>query len=121
MIQTKDIAWLAGFLEGEGTFGRYRNCLTIRAESTDKDVIHRVAKLLDVPVYASTYTSDKNIKWKPTWRFSIHGNRAAGWMMTLYPLLGERRKDKIREIIVVLRKAETITRKPRLTSHYGGE
>ena len=118
MIAVKDIAWLAGFLEGEGTFGRYRNCLVIRAASTDKDVVCKAAKLLNCPVHDSFHAHKKNPKHNLAWCFSIHGNRAAAWMMTLYPLMGKRRQASIREILDMWKTADVTRRRPRDSSYY---
>lgn len=55
MIETKDIYWLAGLLEGEGAFcvrGKLSNdgskgaYPVIQVGSTDRDVIMRAAKLM---------------------------------------------------------------------------
>ena|SRR3990167_8055117 len=121
MTSTFDIIWLAGFLEGEGSFLRdKKGCVTIKAESTDEDVIHRAARIMDAPVYHSTYNSAQNPKWNSTLRFSVHGNRAAGWMMTLYNQLGQRRRSRISKVLGEWRKAETKSRQPRRQAHYGG-
>ena len=108
-ITTKDICWLAGWLEGEGSFmwtpnGRAKNLATIVGSSTDLDVVQRAAGLLgEKPLLtrprAVKRIPDTWVSTKPLYRTRIRGARAIGWMMTLYPMMGVRRKEKIREIL----------------------
>jgi hypothetical protein len=96
MISSQDICWLAGLMEGEGTFimtsGRSP---TMTIQMNDKDVITRVAELTRGPVYGPYWYKRNN----GVFRTSIHGQHAIGWMMTLYSQLGERRRAKIREVL----------------------
>lgn len=110
----RDIEWLAGLLEGEGCFGFYylkRNqngtgyyCPQIRLSMTDRDVVGRAAKLMGTRVYLREGTPKGN---KPVWTTRAAGAKAAGWMMTLYMLLGERRRTKIQEVLWVWRQTST--------------
>ena len=90
MIKRDDIIWLAGLLEGEGCFrlndGKYPG---IAVGMTDEDVIDRVADMWNVRV-----SHHKNL-----WKAQINGAYAIQWMMTLYLLLGKRRREVIAEII----------------------
>jgi hypothetical protein len=104
-VSTIDIAWLAGLLEGEACFcvcdrrvkDKTYKRIYIQLVMTDQDVVERAANLLG--------TSAKPMPWrnngmtKPTWRAYLCGDKAAGWMMTLYKLLGHRRQAKIRECL----------------------
>ena len=98
-LKIKDIAWLAGLMEGEGCFGSWRNGARkkrkmIRAviSMSDKDVIERVASLL-----GRNLTIDKapKIKGKYMYRVAVTGSQAAALMLTVFPLMGHRRRDKI--------------------------
>lgn len=106
MADTRDVLWLAGLLEGEGCFilQRHSNGMTptrymqiaIQLIMTDEDVVSRAASILGSPYN----TPDRKTKGgKSIHRTVVHGPRAAGWMMTLLPLMGARRKAKIVEII----------------------
>ena len=90
MIKRDDIMWLAGLLEGEGCFslaqGKYP---LIVLKMTDGDVVARVSDMWDTRI-----CRDRNLH-----RTQINGACAAGWMMTLYPLLYKRRKKVIADII----------------------
>lgn len=97
-ISVRDIAWLAGLWEGEGTFGFYNTsqwgAIQLKLAMTDKDVVERAAYLMRGKC-AGPYISKTNPRWKPVWHVVFYGHKAAGWMMTLYSLLGERRKKQI--------------------------
>lgn len=105
-LTTLDIAWLAGLLEGEGTFYvRKRTCgdkqyknIGIQVMMTDKEPIERVAALLggSVSVQAKPTVTGKSI-----YRTGLHSWRSAGWMMTLYPLLSPRRQQQVRQCLDV--------------------
>jgi hypothetical protein len=103
MIQTKDIYWLAGLLEGEGCFQcqmrgikRRRSLPTIIIAMSDRDVIERVRMLTAAP---GRICLQANPGRKQLFRLTIAGRKAVGLMMTIYCLMGERRKSRIREVI----------------------
>lgn len=89
-----DIAWLAGLIEGEGNISINGRAFTIRMKMTDRDVIYRAADLLGGPIYEGKRPQPH---WKPTWVTQVKGAPAAGWAMTLYPWLGQRRRQQVRE------------------------
>jgi len=97
-MKTSDVYWLAGMLEGEGTFGFYPRgdgrspCPRVSMATTDEDVCVRVADLLGGRVYRRKKLKHEQ---KPVFNTSVGGSRAAGWMMTLLPILGLRRRAKV--------------------------
>lgn len=102
-IQTKDIYWLAGLLEGEGCFAdngpTYRDVPLIVVKMYDLDVVGRALSVLN-PGGCRLPTVYRRVdRTQPFHVAKISGNRAAGWMMTLYPLMGERRQARIREVL----------------------
>lgn len=91
----KEISWLAGLLEGEGCFSPANGTVTISVGLADLDVMQRVCALFgNSTLYKPKRRSPKH---KQLYYTSIHGKRAAAWMMTLYSLLGSRRRAKIVE------------------------
>lgn len=94
MINAKDIYWLAGLLEGEGHFGltggKYPKIVLWMC---DLDVIERANKLLRA---ADPKRVQRQPDRLPIYCLCLSGARAAGWMMTLYSLMGSRRQDRIR-------------------------
>lgn len=104
MIQTRDIHWLTGLLEGEGCFHtptNTRHGIMLSLLMTDKDVVHRAATIMGAKVI---HHQDKRPNRKKAYRFQLTGKRAASWMMTLCLLLGKRRKAKVIEAIRLWRK-----------------
>jgi len=89
------IYYIAGLLEGEGSFGFY-GCPVIQINMTDGDVIEGARKILHPK--ANIRTQQKNDR-KLMYILHISGPIAIQWMMTIYPLMKMRRKQKIREVI----------------------
>lgn len=92
MIELSDIYWLAGILEGEGCFV-IGNSSSILLQMSDEDIVRRVATLLKAKV-SGPLPVRKN-SYKPLFLTQVHGVRAAEWMMTIWPIMGYRRKAKI--------------------------
>jgi hypothetical protein len=93
------IAWLAGLLEGEGTFFTTTNGYSPRVAlaMTDRDVVEKAALLMGgVKVYPR---KSNNTKHKDQWWCMVTGARAAGVMMTIYSLMGNRRNSKILQVL----------------------
>jgi len=91
-----DRAWLAGLLEGEGSFIVHRSggssYPVIKVEMCDQQIIERAARLLDT----STCTASAGTEaWRPTFVARIAGHRAAEWMHALRPYMGLRRTAAI--------------------------
>jgi len=103
MLRTEDLHWLAGLLEGEGCFSinkgdtaRNKNPYEIISlQMCDYDIVNRVCHLFDHDITICNTTRSKTV-----YRVTLGGAKAIGWMMTLYPLMGERRRSKIRECIM---------------------
>lgn len=91
-----DFHWLAGYLEGEGSFQASPpsdpNTPYITVSSTDEDVIVRVAALFRV---CYTRPKRRHAHWKQEYRVTFRGGRAADMMRRLRPLMGGRRRRQI--------------------------
>lgn len=101
------VYWVAGILEGEGYFGFHSNqnnsgSVRLTLNMTDKDVMEKARDVL-APTATLRESHDGNPKHKPNYVLSINGGKAAGWMMTLYPLLGSRRRQQILESLTAWR------------------
>lgn len=104
-LSNEDLYWLAGILEGEGSFGLTRchvkgKCYKyplIQLNMTDEDIVERVAKL-----YGSLYRGYRGAKPGNKNRFSttLTNKRADELMRVLYPIMGKRRQKRIREVLV---------------------
>lgn len=92
MISIKDIYWIAGFLEGEGSFGAgYRPCV-VTATQVEKEPIERLHSLLGGVI--DTY-SRKAVTGNIYYRWRLQSIRAISLMMTLYSLMSPKRKRQI--------------------------
>jgi hypothetical protein len=98
-METQELYWLAGIIEGEGTFS-YPGYCRIKVKMTDEDVVNRCQAVCEVGNVSGPHFDRHNPTYKPSWQWSVSDNRdAAALMMTLLPLMGNRRADKIRECL----------------------
>jgi hypothetical protein len=108
MTEEQELAWLAGLLEGEGTFmvvnchtknlaGRVYRYPCITVNMTDRDVIERVALLFGGQKVHSIKPRPQRL---PAFRAVVTGEPAAILMRCLLPFMGLRRRRKIKECLV---------------------
>ena len=91
--------WLAGLLEGEGSFmagsPSRPHSPTVCMTTTDEDVIQRVSDIFGVKhcmVRDGRYSDNG---WKTAYVIRIKGAKAVAFMKSLRPLMGERRQQQI--------------------------
>lgn len=95
MITERELWWLAGLIEGEGSFHNGNNRPRLVIGMVDPDVIQRAATILGVPkIYTRTLHSGKSFH-----SISLSGKRAIRWMLILYPALGVRRRAQIETLL----------------------
>lgn len=112
----EDVIWLAGLLEGEGTFDLHRGKYArVRVAMTDRDVVGRAATLLGARVRLSL----KPAPYQATWHAEVSGEKAVEVMQAVLPFMGSRRSGKIASILgaaalgqTVTPRRETVTSKP---------
>jgi hypothetical protein len=102
-IDELTLCWLAGLLEGEGSFTKgnpsYPNKPIISIQMADEDTIAKVATILGVK-YMRQYTQrHQENNWRPTYSTKISGQNAVELMKALYPLMGKRRQMQIEAAI----------------------
>ena len=120
VITTNQIAWAAGLIEGEGTIiasitkreGGYPiRQFRLAVEMTDLDVLKRLAGILGPRVtLRERKPPSLNPKHRQRYILCLTGSELAGWLMTIYPLMGERRRTRIRESLLVWRSLRTTWR-----------
>lgn len=95
-MDRENLVWLAGLLEGEGSFQKpppsNPRQPAITVQMVDEDVIARVADLFGVKY--QSYGARK-VEWKPTFKAQVRGLPAWTLMKELYPLMGTRRRSQI--------------------------
>jgi hypothetical protein len=108
-LSAPEFAWLAGWLEGEGSFvapppsdpRRPR----IAGVTSDHDVVVEVARLLAVTPTSTDQNRTQTQGWSPTWRVLKRGQGAVRLMQALKPLMGRRRTEQIDEALLAAKKA----------------
>lgn len=106
-----ELNWLAGLMEGDGCFtvhvkGPYRRP-QITLGMSDEDTIRRAHAIATVGHVNGPYTkmTPAGKPGKPVWRWTVSDQAdAAGLMMMLFPLMGQRRQERIRRILLDWRK-----------------
>lgn len=106
------IAWVAGLLEGEGTFqfydrkvkteGKEYPCrgLTISCTMTDKDVLVRLQRWSGCGLIYATRKHEKFDRVKPQFMWTAQGSKEAyALMIAIFPFMGKRRQAKIKEVL----------------------
>ena len=102
-LPENQLYWLAGLLEGEGSFLKATpsapNRPIISMQCTDEDVIAKVAQVLGVSYWqAPSERYDRN-GWKRVFAVHLRGARAVELMLMLKPLMGIRRQQQIEKAI----------------------
>lgn len=95
-VSTDELHWLAGLLEGEGSFlagppsaPRYP---LMTLQMIDEDVVGRVATMFGRKVGR---WQPRNPRFQPIFIARITGAKAVSWMTALRPLMGARRQTQI--------------------------
>lgn len=96
MTQT-ELAWLAGWLEGEGCFelaeGRYPR---VTGTTTDRDIAERARSYAGGSIYECQRDNGRKLRYD--WRIAKRAE-AEALMRELLPWMGDRRAAKIMEIL----------------------
>lgn len=100
-VSEADIFWLAGLLEGEGSFlagpPSAPHCPAIALSMTDRDVVERAARLLDRAVCVVRPKPGSN--HKTAYVTTVKGAAAVTWMGVLGPLMCTRRSAQMERAI----------------------
>ena len=95
-IADSDLCWLAGLIEGEGTFlagpPSAPRCPAVQLSMVDRDIVERAAELLGVAVMV---VPSRRENWRTAYCVRVRGSRAVLWMKRLRPLMGARRRQQI--------------------------
>ena len=86
-----DIAWVAGFLEGEGTFGYYTSTPRVTAPQVQKEPLEKLQALFGGSI---TLRNNQNI-----WAWNVYGKTARELMNTMYPHMSTRRREQISQAL----------------------
>ena len=111
-LDMRQLAWLAGLLEGEGTFvkgspAKPRRPITALG-MTDEDVVRRVTDLWGTRLWTIRQKQDR---YKPVFRTELVGGSAVAIMALLRPHLCVRRQAQIDEAIATYQPLRSIKHK----------
>lgn len=90
MLTTKDIAWAAGFLEGEGSFTNHGTTIRVSAGQVQREPLERLQKMFGGKI-ALRKRKQGGGRWADIHFWYLYGVNAAGLTMTLLCLLSPRR------------------------------
>ena len=91
-----ELIWLAGLLEGEGSFG-FQSTPIVQVNMTDRDIIERVSLLFDGS-HIMTLPA-RTSKHQTQWRTYVSGAKALSIIRQVLPFMGQRRTARIIEIM----------------------
>lgn len=93
-----NLGWTVGLLEGEGCFMIANgNCPVVTCEMTDLDILEKLQELHGGHIIIQKKRKEH---YKQSWRWTIRWRAAADLMLKILPFMGERRQDKIQEVLV---------------------
>ena len=88
------LAWLAGIIDGEGSFGCYKDRCVMVVEMTDEDTVRKVAQLWERKVRTRQRDARKRV-----FSVSVCSKPVIAWLLALYPYFSARRQEQVRHII----------------------
>jgi hypothetical protein len=95
--------WLAGLLEGEGSFQKpipsKQNLPCVQLYMTDQDVVEYAALHMQVNSHGPYYRGGSDSRFKPRYLAALHGKRAVDLMRQLQPHMSLRRQAQIERAI----------------------
>lgn len=95
MIDTRELYWAAGFLEGEGSFTRGIRSRSVAVEASQVQLVplERLRTLFGG--YLNLRNRSGKRRRQPFYVWLLRSRKAVGLMMTLYALMSPRRKQQI--------------------------
>lgn len=96
-----EIAWVAGLMEGEGSFASTKHGSPFMTlQMNDKDVLEKLCSILGVAKLYGPYRHRRGENYDtPHYRVTAYSTSAIEWMLTIWPLMGMRRRAKIIEVV----------------------
>lgn len=100
-----DIAWAAGFCEGEASFGFYgpkeRGSERVSIAQVNKEPLQKMLDLFGGNISFSSRQKDRDlgIKNNDIFQWYLNGARARGFMMTVYSFMSLKRRNQIKKAL----------------------
>lgn len=101
VLDPLDRAWVAGLIEGEGSYYLRDHttypAVVFQLNMTDEDVVRRAQEVAGVGKVNPHAPGVRSVKQQ--WRWRVAAQAEVAWLMDeMYPLMGLRRKQKIDEL-----------------------
>ena len=97
------VKWLAGYLEGEGSFNYHCYSPRVGFQTTDVDVAEKAAKLLGGDVKGPLHRAKRR---QPIYYVQVYGDKARKAMKLLKSHMGLRRREQIADALSRTEKAK---------------
>lgn len=113
-MNVRDVAWVAGIIEGEGTIDSANGLVRVRVAMTDLDILQRLATITGVGRINGPYSNERNDSSirKPIYCWKVaRQDDATALLMTIFPFLGDRRSAKAAETLAMWRARPLNTRR----------
>ena len=98
MITNLDLAWAAGFLEGEGSFCRSLDRPRLVATQVNREPLDKLSSMFGGSV-RGPLKFPSSPRSSPHYRWELVGTKARGVMLTLYVFMSQRRRLQIEKSI----------------------
>jgi hypothetical protein len=99
MLTASQIAWAAGFLEGEGSFfAGKRSQVTVSAVQVELAPLEHVVEL-----FGGALKQYRAKIGRPFWKWTVNGPRAAEVAFTVYTWMSPKRRRQIERMLLVWR------------------
>lgn len=95
-LRLEDLHWIAGFLEGEGTFCRCGGTINVSVSQVQKEPLERLFNFLGGNIICVT---PNNPNRKTYYKWDIFGETAEILIKTVFSLMSPKRKNKISEVL----------------------
>ena len=98
-MTTTELAWAAGFLEGEGFFGKASGGVTgfrISCRQNQKEPLEKLQRLFGGWLCAVSTKSNALAKTPVIHDWTVSGDRARGIAFTLFTFLSRQRREQIK-------------------------
>ena len=100
---SEEVAWAAGFFEGEGTVARRKQGRFIAINNTDVDVLERFHAIVEVGVVRGPYGPYNDLSRKPIWTWSVSNAEGRQHVADLLsPWLSVRRCEQLADVADLL-------------------
>lgn len=106
MISQRDIGWVAAFIEGEGHMDFHANSLRLNAGQCQLWPLEKLRDLFGGRL-SVVKRGLKNPRHKDFHRWEVSGQRAAGIIFMIYPLMSPERKARIRRAVAKWKSRQT--------------